>query len=216
MRPNLALSLSTSEVVLYVSSDDGWQRLGRVSLEGRNLGLQMAVLRRIAQSFSDSEALDSLICIPADQVMWRRLDADGVGAAPGQVAAHIRRMLEDATPYPVAELRIDWRRSGAGIDAAALPAQTLAEVEEFCAAHGFRPLGVAALPAADDPFEGTAWFGLGAAPPAPDGREVVAAPHPGNIVTLDTALPMAPAEPAGPAAEPVPPPAPAAPRPGVP
>ncbi len=195
MRPNLALSLSTEEVVLYVAIDDGWQRLGRVSIAGRDLGLQMAVLRRIAESFSETEGLDTLLCVPADQVLWKRLGSDGVGGHPGQVAAHIRQSLEGATPCRVSDLRFDWRRSGAGIDVAAMAIETMEEVEGFCSAHGFHPVGIAALPGQGEHFGGTAWFGLAAAPPRPDGRETVAAPHPGNIVKLDSGLPVAPAMP---------------------
>ncbi|WP_108263185.1 hypothetical protein [Mangrovicoccus ximenensis] len=98
MRPNLALSLSTEEVVLYVSTDEGWQRLGRVSIAGRDLGLQMAVLKRIAQSYSDSPGLDTLLCVPADQVLWKRLGADGVGGDPAAVRAHVIRAIGSATP----------------------------------------------------------------------------------------------------------------------
>ncbi|WP_172328390.1 hypothetical protein [Mangrovicoccus sp. HB161399] len=194
MRPNLALSLSTEEVVLYVSIDDGWQRLGRVSIAGRDLGLQMAVLRRIAESFSETEGLDTLLCVPADQVLWKRLGNDGVGGNPAQVAAHIRRALEGATPFEVSRLRADWRRSGAGIDIAVIALETMEEVEEFCSAHGFHPVGIAALPEPSCHFQGTAWFGLAGAPTAPDGRDTVAAPHPGNIVTLDSSLPVAHAQ----------------------
>ncbi|WP_171060622.1 hypothetical protein [Poseidonocella sp. HB161398] len=210
MQPNLALSLSTDEVVLYAGLPEGWQRLGRVAIAERNLGLQMSVLRRIAQSHCGPAPYDTLLCVPADQVLWTRFDQDGVGGSPAEIDAHIRRCLADATPYPLEALRFDWRRSGAGIDVAVIAQETLEEVEEFISGHGFRPAGIAALAEPGAGFEGTAWFGLAGAPAVPDGREVIAAPHAGNAIALDSALPAAPAEMAAPQA---PPRAPAAPAP---
>lgn len=186
MQPALALALSSDGVVLYANSDEGWLVLGRARFSARNMGPQMAVLRRIAQSHIDDPALPSLLLVPEDQLLWQRFESDGVPGDAGSVNAYLLDALEGLTPYEVENLRFDWRRSGAGLDAAIVAIDTLREAERFTALHGFTPVGVGAM-SSDDAFTGTAFFGLVRAPFLADGTEVITGPHPSNIQSLPTA-----------------------------
>lgn len=190
MQPTLALSMSTTGVVLYASTPDGWITLGRATFSARNMGTQMAVLRRIAlahcEDAPDTAPLTALLLVPEDQVLWTRFGTDGVAGDPAAVNAFIRSNLDGMTPYDAADLRFDWRRSGAGLDTAVIAIETLQEAEKFAGLHGFRPVGVAALTETGD-FPATAWFGLSRAPHEPDGRNVIDAPFGDNIHALPTA-----------------------------
>lgn len=186
MQPALALAMSAEGVVLYQNTDDGWLILGRAHFSSQNMGTQMAVLRRIAQSHVDDRTLPSLLCVPEDQLLWRRFDADGVPGDAASVNSYIAEALVGVTPFEVKELRFDWRRSGAGLDTAVIAVETLVEAEKFATQHGFSPVGVVSFSETED-FPDTAFFGLSTAPVTATGQETIAAPQTGNIQTFPEA-----------------------------
>ncbi|MGB0904760.1 MAG: hypothetical protein ACPGVJ_07680, partial [Mangrovicoccus sp.] len=68
-----ALAMSTDGIALYLREDDSWAQLGRANFAGRNVGAQMAALRRIA-GLHRPEPWMAYLIIPDDQILWRRFD----------------------------------------------------------------------------------------------------------------------------------------------
>ncbi|MHA7875783.1 hypothetical protein [Roseivivax sp.] len=136
MKPEFALNLSFDGITLLRRVRGGWAILGEAALDG-DMAREMAWLREAAAAAAPHGTEVKLI-LPEDQIKF--LDREA-GGAPETAA---RAALEGATPYPVAELRIDAEETGGRLHVAAVAEETLAEAEAFALEHGFQPVGFVA------------------------------------------------------------------------
>ncbi|MCE0503758.1 hypothetical protein LR948_00170 [Roseivivax sp. GX 12232] len=135
MKPEFALNLSFDGITLLRRVRGGWAILGEAALDG-DMAREMAWLREAAAAAPHGTEVK--LILPEDQIKF--LDREA-GGAPETAA---RAALEGATPYPVAELRIDAEETGGRLHVAAVAEETLAEAEAFALEHGFQPVGFVA------------------------------------------------------------------------
>ncbi|MDX5350916.1 MAG: hypothetical protein LPK02_13260 [Rhodobacterales bacterium] len=155
MKPNFALTLSFDGIGLLHRVPGGWHMVGDVALDAPDLAGALSVLRQTAIRL-DSAGLRSKLVIPNEQIRYLKLAAPAKGA---DVAAHVARALDGATPYAVADLRFDWIVVGDDLHVAAVARETLDEAEAFAEEHEFSPVSFVAIPEADG-FPGEPFFGL--------------------------------------------------------
>lgn len=150
MTPDFALSLSFDGIRLLHRTAEGWVPVGEVPLDSRDLGGDLAALRRAGLAAAGAWRGTKLL-LPAEQV--KVLSLEGALEEDEVLAA-----LDGTTPYALSDLVVDHRRAGGRTHVAAVARETLAEAEAFAAEHGFRPVSFAApLPRTD--FPGEAFFG---------------------------------------------------------
>lgn len=200
MKPNFALTLSFDGIGLLHRVPGGWHLVGDVALDAPDLSAALAVLRRTAIQL-DNAGLRCKLVIPNEQIRYLKLAAPAKGT---DMAAHVARALDGATPYPVADLRFDWIVVGEDLHVAAVARETLDEAEAFAAEHDFGPVSFVAIPAADA-FPGEPFFGPTDAAPrliAP-GDRLLRDTHPIRILgrTDPPAMPEAAAQDTAPPAE---------------
>lgn len=124
MKPDFALSLSVEGIDLLVRGDDGWHRVGEVSLDSPSLADNLAGLRRKASELGPGPLLTKLI-IPNDQIRYLKIEADTGDLSAAEQA--VRAALDGATPYDIEELVYDTAAEDGTIFVAAVARETLAE-----------------------------------------------------------------------------------------
>lgn len=151
MKPNFALSLSFEGIRLLHRSGTVWSVVGEVALDASDLAGQLAVLRKTGLAL-DPQGLRTKLLIPNEQIKYLALDTTRTSDDD------VRRALDGATPYAVADLCYDAVRGGGRTYIAAVARETLAEAEAFAAEHRFGPVCFAGVP---EPFTyvGEAFFG---------------------------------------------------------
>ncbi|WP_226621978.1 hypothetical protein [Alloyangia pacifica] len=169
MTPDFALSLSSDGLTLLRREAGGWLALadGDLSADGFD------AMRERAQALGPTGTQVALF-LPNDQV--RYVELPDPGTDDGRRAA-LEAALDGATPYPVAELVLDWSLSGTTLLGAAVARESLEEAEGFLRDRGFSPVYFAAIPPSGT-FRGTAYFGPAGSwqGPAPE--------RPGKVVLL--------------------------------
>ncbi|MFT5631375.1 MAG: hypothetical protein ACI82I_001829 [Gammaproteobacteria bacterium] len=138
MTTNFALSLSFDGIRLFQRVPDGWHIVGETALDVPDLNAALAQLHAQAMRLDPSDMQVKLL-IPNEQIKYVTLetamtDLDDVMAA-----------LENATPYAIDELVVDFDRNGGRTYIAAVARETLQEAEAFAADHGFTPAAFAAV-----------------------------------------------------------------------
>ena len=153
---DFALFFSPEGLALAHRQEAGhWALVAEAPLDG-DLAAAMAKLK------SDAEARGCakgrvLLVLPDDQMLYTSVTAPADDAE--LVEARIAESLDGMTPYAVSELRYDWRPVDIDRVKVAVVAQdTLDEASQFAKAHGFKPVGFAAMPPAER-FPGIALFG---------------------------------------------------------
>ncbi|MEM8555655.1 MAG: hypothetical protein AAGF71_12630 [Pseudomonadota bacterium] len=164
--------MSAEGVELFTAEDGGWARLGRTTFATRNVGTQMAVLRRIAQAHTADKDLKAVLVVPTEQALWKTLRPAQLPKDLSTTNRVIRADLDGATPYDFDDLRYEFRLDGDALHLAVLAIETMQEAERFAGSHGFVPLGIASL-GPDTAFEHGAWFGLADEPQMAVGQQVV-------------------------------------------
>ena len=155
MKPNFALSLSIDGIRLLHRTGSGptsvWTMVGEVAIDAPDLASQLAVLRKTGLAL-DPQGLRTKLLIPNDQIKYLALDTTRADEDA------VRAALDGTTPYPVADLQIDFVRGGGRTYIAAVARETLAEAEAFAAEHRFGPVSFAGVPATFT-YVGEAFFG---------------------------------------------------------
>ncbi len=152
MKLNFALSLSFEGISLLGRVPGGWSVLGEIPLDVEDMRGALKSLREVADFRGANQGQVKLI-IPNEQIRYLTLpkpesDADGA----------IRRSLDGATPYAVADLVYDSSGSGSTIMVAAVARETLEEAESFAREHFFEPVSFVAR-APSGHFTGEVFFG---------------------------------------------------------
>ncbi|MGB0799768.1 MAG: hypothetical protein ACPGRD_10670, partial [Planktomarina sp.] len=145
MTPEFLLHLSADGIALDRRIDGdtpGWHRLGVVPLDSSNLTSDLADLRGKAGP-DKSPATEVYVVLPMDQI--KTMSVRALAMSRGDVA----EALEGQTPYPVSQLRFDWRRHDAGSLIAAVAQDTLEEATAFAQQHQFEAVAFVALPGDD-------------------------------------------------------------------
>ncbi|MEM1099916.1 MAG: hypothetical protein AAGH73_00100 [Pseudomonadota bacterium] len=164
MLPDFAVHFSVDGIALDQRMPRGWARLGEVRFSSDAFVSELAALTGKARKAAEArgQTFASKLVLPNDQLKLLTLrDGD-----PSQTS--IERALEGATPYPLSELRFDWRTEGEATRVAAVAQETLDEAEAFATEHALAPMAFVALP--EEGWSGTeAFFGatgaaMGAAP----------------------------------------------------
>lgn len=191
MTTNFALSLSADGIRLLHRVKDGWHLVGETGLDVPDLSAQLAKLRDMALKL-DPSGMRTKLLIPADQIKFVTLDT-----AQTELADVIAA-LENATPYAVDELVIDFDRNGGRTFIAAVARETLAEAEAFAIDHDFAPVAFAAI-AEPMTFQSEVFFGptAGAAKitDTPVVRDAVPVVVTGKVTPPKPAVPPAQEEP---------------------
>lgn len=138
MTTNFALSLSFDGIRLFQRVPDGWHIVGETALDVPDLNAALAQLHAQAMRLDPSDMQVKLL-IPNEQIKYVTLetamtDLDDVMSA-----------LENATPYAIDELVVDFDRNGGRTYIAAVARETLQEAEAFAADHGFTPAAFTAV-----------------------------------------------------------------------
>lgn len=164
MLPDFAVHFSVDGIALDQRMPRGWARLGEVRFSSDAFVSELAALTAKARKAAEAhgQTFASKLVLPNDQLkLLTQLDGD-----PSRTS--IERALEGATPYPLSELRFDWRTEGGATRVAAVAQETLDEAEAFATEHALAPVAFVALP--EEGWSGTeAFFGAtsaaaGAAP----------------------------------------------------
>lgn len=155
MTTNFALSLSFEGISLLHRAPDGWDLVGETPLDVEDLSSVLADMRADALRL-DPSGLQCKILIPNEQIKFITLETAQT-ELPDVMAA-----LENATPYAIDELAIDFDRNGGRTFIAAVARETLQEAEAFAVEHGFTPVSMAAVPAPMT-FRSEVFFGPAAA-----------------------------------------------------
>ncbi|SNR55730.1 hypothetical protein [Puniceibacterium sediminis] len=175
MKINFALSLSFEGISLLGRVPGGWAVLGEVPLDSEDLSGELQSLREIADARGAHHGQVKLV-IPNEQIRYLTLpkpETDGDAA--------VRRALDAATPYAVADLVYDTSGTGGTLMVAAVARETLDEAESFARGHFFEPVCFVARPPAGH-FTGEVFFGpapgwVGAVPTRDSGAmSIVALP----------------------------------------
>ncbi|MEL7300210.1 MAG: hypothetical protein AAFM92_07485 [Pseudomonadota bacterium] len=167
MLPDFAVHFSVDGIALDQRMPRGWARLGEVRFSSDAFVSELAALTGKARQAAEAQGqtLASKLVLPNDQLKLLTLhDGD-----PSR--SSIERALEGATPYPLSELRFDWRTEGGATRVAAVAQETLDEAEAFATEHALAPVAFVALP--EEGWSGTeAFFGAtGAASGAAPSRD---------------------------------------------
>lgn len=155
MTANFALSLSFEGISLLHRAPDGWDLVGETPLDVDDLSSVLADMRADAIRL-DPSGLQCKILIPNEQIKFITLETAQTELADVTTA------LENATPYAIDELAIDFDRNGGRTFIAAVARETLEEAEAFAVEHGFPPVSMAAVPAPMT-FRSEVFFGPAAA-----------------------------------------------------
>ncbi|MCA0997653.1 hypothetical protein [Alloyangia pacifica] len=164
MVPDFALSLSSEGLTLLRRQAGGWRPLAEAPFSaGAFDGLRSRALE------ADPAGTEVAIFLPNDQVRYIELPDPGDSQSVRRAA--LEAALDGATPYPVADLVLDWSLSGTTLLGAAVARETMNEAEAFLRERGFEPVMFAAIPPSGT-FRGAAYFGpasgwTGAAPERP-------------------------------------------------
>ncbi|NDV98926.1 hypothetical protein [Salipiger sp. PrR002] len=164
MVPDFALSLSSEGLTLLRRQAGGWRPLAEAPFSaGAFDGLRNRALE------ADPAGTEVAIFLPNDQVRYIELPDPGDSQSVRRAA--LEAALDGATPYPVADLVLDWSLSGTTLLGAAVARETMNEAEAFLRERGFEPVMFAAIPPSGT-FRGAAYFGpasgwTGAAPERP-------------------------------------------------
>ncbi len=161
MTPDFALDLSLDGISLLRRAEDGWRRVGAVSLDADRLSDDLAALRAQAGG-----AVAIKLVIPNGQILYTTCPASGRDDLADEV--RVRAALVGATPYEVSDLLFDWESDGETLHIAVVARETLEEARAFAAEHGFGPVGYVAVPPRGaflrEPFFGPVDRGPGAGP----------------------------------------------------
>ncbi|MBY6046460.1 hypothetical protein [Vannielia litorea] len=161
MTPDFALDLSLDGISLLRRAEDGWRRVGAVSLDADRLSDDLAALRAQAGG-----AVATKLVIPNGQILYTTCPASGRDELADEV--RVRAALVGATPYEVSDLLFDWESDGETLHIAVVARETLEEARAFAAEHGFGPVGYVAVPPRGaflrEPFFGPVDRGPGAGP----------------------------------------------------
>lgn len=152
MSPEIALSLSFEGISLLCRVEDGWHKLGDVALDNADLDGALADLRELAEKHADGKPLCKLI-VPNEQIKYVSVESHGE-----ELDAQVTNVLQDATPYDVADLVYDFVEVGDQLLIAAVAKETLEEAEAFSLQHGFQGVCFVAMPE-EGAFEGEPFFG---------------------------------------------------------
>lgn len=152
MTPNFTLSLSFEGIRLLQRVPDGWHLIGEVPLDAPDLGADLAALRKTAMDLAP-DGLHTKLLIPNEQIKYTAIDTTRTELAD------IHAALEGATPYAIADLEIDFDRTGGRTHIAAVARETLVEAEAFATEHKFAPICFAAV-AEPLTFRGEVFFGM--------------------------------------------------------
>ncbi|PWK60476.1 hypothetical protein [Roseicyclus mahoneyensis] len=157
MTVEFALFVSPEGIALAHRQPKGhWALVAEARLDTDDLEAAMAGLKSTAADRGGAEA-PVLLVLPDDQVLYTSFLAPADDA--DLVADRIVEGLDGMTPYAVADLVYDWRKVEEDrIKVAVVARETLGEATEFVAAHGFKPVGFAAMPPAER-FPGMPLFG---------------------------------------------------------
>jgi len=138
MTTNFALSLSSDGIQLLQRADDGWLLVGNTALDVPDLGAALAVLRKDAMRLAP-DGMRTKLLIPNEQIKYVTLESAQTSLADVQAA------LENATPYAIDDLVIDFDRNGGRTFIAAVARETLDEAEAFAKKYDFAPVCFAAI-----------------------------------------------------------------------
>ncbi|MEL6913383.1 MAG: hypothetical protein AAFP13_02665 [Pseudomonadota bacterium] len=140
--PEFAVHFSVEGIALDQWTQLGWYRLGEASFARSDFGDALAALRRAGEAAAAEmgEVFATKLVLPNDQLKFLTLE-DGA-----QDRESVAQALEGATPYPLSELRFDWRTDGETTRVAAVAHETLEEAEAFAREHGLAPVAFVALP----------------------------------------------------------------------
>lgn len=151
MTTNFALSLSFDGIRLFQRVPDGWHLVGETAIDAPDLNAELADLRAQAARL-DPTGMQVKLLIPDAQIKYVTLET--AQTELGDVMA----ALENATPYAIDELVVDFDRNGGRTFIAAVARETLQEADAFAAEHGFTPASFTAV-AAPMTFKSEVFFG---------------------------------------------------------
>ena len=138
MTTNFALSLSFDGIRLFHRVPNGWHLVGETALDVTDLNAALAQLH--AQSVRlDPSDMQVKLLIPNEQIKYLALETAQTDLADVMAA------LENATPYAIDELVVDFDHNGGRTYIAAVARETLQEAEAFAADHGFTPAAFTAV-----------------------------------------------------------------------
>lgn len=140
MSVSFALSLSSQGIDLLERVPLGWSLVGSAQVQADDLPSQLATLRQIAWLLAPQGFVTKLV-IPADQIRYITLAGEVTNIFD------IQRVLEDATPYLMRDLAVDYGHHAGQTYLAAIAKDTLQEAEGFARAYGFNPACFVARPA---------------------------------------------------------------------
>ena len=147
MKPGFALDLDEDGISLLRrnSADDGWLRVGEVSLDDPELSKRLKALREKAAKFSNGPFATKLI-LPESQLLYARVETEG------DPFEDIERELAARTPYSIDQLVYDTCGGVPFFRVVAVAKETLKEAETFLAPYDFQAVGFTARPS-DDLFD---------------------------------------------------------------
>ena len=120
MTTNFALSLSFDGIRLFHRVPNGWHLVGETALDVTDLNAALAQLH--AQSVRlDPSDMQVKLLIPNEQIKYLALETAQTDLADVMAA------LENATPYAIDELVVDFDRNGGRTYIAAVARETLQE-----------------------------------------------------------------------------------------
>ena len=151
MTTNFALSLSFDGIRLFHRVPNGWHLVGETALDVPDLNATLAQLHAEAVRLDPSDIQVKLL-IPNEQIKYLTLETAQTDLADVMAA------LENATPYAIDDLVVDFDRNGGRTYIAAVARETLQEAEAFAADHGFTPAAFTAVAAAMT-FKSEVFFG---------------------------------------------------------
>ncbi|MDA7427156.1 hypothetical protein PGB28_01705 [Primorskyibacter aestuariivivens] len=162
MKPDFALSLSFDGIALLKRAsvsggpEDGWFRLGEVSLTEADLGAALQALRAPVLTDAQGPGPEVKLLLPEEQVRFMTVEAGEDRAA---CVRAVEQALDGATPYAVSDLVYDWVQTGDQLHVAAVARETLAEAETFANDHDFIPLCFVTVPPKGNAFPREPFFG---------------------------------------------------------
>ncbi|MCO4846591.1 MAG: hypothetical protein KC448_01300 [Yoonia sp.] len=168
MTTNFALSLSSEGIRLFQRVPDGWHLVGETAIDVPDLNATLARLHAEAVRLDPSDMQVKLL-IPNEQIKYITLDTAQTGLSDVMAA------LENATPYAIDELVVDFDRNGGRTYIAAVARETLQEAEAFATEHGFTPAVFTALAV---PMTFTSEVFFGPASGASSGHAITRDAHP--------------------------------------
>lgn len=162
MKPDFALSLSFDGIAFLKRAsaaggpEDGWYRLGEVSLTEPDLGAALKTLRARSGGDPALPGPEVKLLLPEEQVRFMTIAAGEDDTASARL---VEQALDGATPYAVSDLVYDWAQLGDQLHVAAVARETLAEAESFATDHDFVPMCFVTVPPKGDAFPREPFFG---------------------------------------------------------